>query len=371
MPAFTMPAQEESSTLVSNIAEAVLGPGSEGEDTSVEDSRSVQFLGEGGRRRKLHVWLALAAAGLVAVGVVTAGVATGRVSRPFEGAGTAEVFTGELDVLDEEKAPKKKWPFPSLFCFCVTATSGDELELVRMQIKKKVGIFKCDESMVLSHGGKAWLHDNMFAKPIHAPPEKMGNPNEPGVTTSSWLNTRTFMEAWKMVRKDYRFRAHDWTLKADPDAVVLPWRIRNLVRPYTVKKPHGTKRFFLNCNRQSPNGPVGDGKLYGSVEMYSTGALETFFWATSPGKNIDDCMKELPVDKWGEDLFMQRCMDMLVIKPVETYGWVADNRCIPGDCSDPSKAAHHDFKFTAKARGYDHSWEWCWDKAVKADKSQQ
>jgi len=254
------------------------------------------------------------------------------------------------------------YPFPSLFCFCVTGSNGPELELVRMQINKKWGIFLCDEYTVLSHGGKAWLAGDWFSSPIPAPEEQMGN-TAAGAATSSWLNTVTFQKAWQLIKEDGRFLAHDWTLKVDPDAVIFPSRVRAMVKPHAppgMPGVNGTMKFFLNCNRLSPNGPVGPGKLYGSVEVYSRKTLMNYFWATPPGMNAADCERSLPWHTWGEDLYMEKCMEMLGAQPIQQFGWVADKRCIPGDCSDPTKVAHHDFK---------DKWAWtdCWNQGSQAE----
>jgi len=252
---------------------------------------------------------------------------------------------------------------PSLFCFCVTRTTGYEPDLVRQQLSHKAGIFGCDDYTVLSNGGKLWLAGNWYSTSIPVPQAGIGDLHQNGVTTNSWLNTEIFMEAWLLIRNDGRFRHHDWTVKADPDAVVFPARMKNLVKPHTAHCVAGlskaqldtNKLYFLNCDR-SPPCPPGQPKLFGAVEVFSRKALEDYFWSTS--KNYVDCKKELPWHGWGEDSFMQGCMDMIGVTAIHQFGWVADKRCVPGECWDLSHAAFHDFKDV-------RSWFTCWDSGNK------
>uniref|UniRef100_A0A7S1RVA9 Hexosyltransferase n=1 Tax=Alexandrium catenella TaxID=2925 RepID=A0A7S1RVA9_ALECA len=177
----------------------------------------------------------------------------------------------------------------------------------------------------------------------------MGDLSKPGQTTNSWLNTMIFQKAWEQIRWDGRYKRHDWTVKVDPDAVFFPQRLRDLVRPHST--PPGAW-FYLNCNKYPPS-PPGEAKLYGSVEVFSRKAIEAYMRST------DLCMKGLDWRGWGEDFFMQRCMEKLDVMAVHNFGWIGDDRCWPAKCTKQDRVAFHDFKDIDE-------WFDCWGQSTKA-----
>merc|ERR1711939_1185883 len=77
-------------------------------------------------------------------------------------------------------------------------------------------------------------------------------------------NTQLFMNIWDAVRKDGRYAWFDFTVKVDPDAVLVPHRVRDHLRPH-LKQVGGF--YVKNCNKYpgSANFPM----MYGSVEVFS------------------------------------------------------------------------------------------------------
>merc|ERR1719464_2669575 len=103
--------------------------------------------------------------------------------------------------------------------------SSYEFSLVKAQIKAGAGIFKCDLHAVFSQDGK----------------KNLGRVNGTGpLVESIWFqkafvgrsddgfaaNTEIFMPIWAAANNEGSWKRVDWTIKADPDAVVLPWRVR-------------------------------------------------------------------------------------------------------------------------------------------------
>merc|ERR1719221_348044 len=114
-----------------------------------------------------------------------------------------------------------------------------------------------------------------------------------------------FLQAWDALKADGRLWAYEWTVKADPDAVLLPDRLRDHLRPITSHE--GRCVYILNCNRYAPSF-----LLYGAVEVYSKKAVGAYFHG-------EEICKKFHWQGWGEDYFMQTCLDRLGVGSVGDY----------------------------------------------------
>jgi len=216
-------------------------------------------------------------------------------------------------------------------------SAGYEKNLIKAQLQKGVGIFACDEFGLLT--------DATFSMGKGVETINMHQNMKTGISKDGTsANTHIFMIAWEMVRKDFRFHSHDWTLKVDPDAVLLPDRLRERLRPYT-----GQNVYMKNCNKY----PGADGwpMMYGSLEALSRQALETYY------AGAERCRTELQWQAWGEDLFLGNCLNLLGSKAEFDDKHSGDNVCTGADCSDGVTAAYHPFKDATK-------WFDCWRQAT-------
>jgi hypothetical protein len=162
-------------------------------------------------------------------------------------------------------------------------------------------------------------------------------------------NTLLFMRAWDAIKFSTDFDKYDWTLKVDPDAVLLPDRLRSHLAPYHGKHD---QVYVTNCNKyQGPGWPM----MFGSVEVFSRGAIQAYFQAE------ERCKNDLKWKPWGEDYFMNQCLDYLHVNKANDFSLVADGVCKGVKCSDPFAAAFHPFKSTA-------TWLKCWRKATGTEK---
>jgi hypothetical protein len=183
----------------------------------------------------------------------------------------------------------------------------------------------------------------------------MGNLEDAGVTTNSFLNTEIFIKAWSVVVEQTDAVKFDWTAKVDPDAVFFPERLRSHVKEHMGPDGKTADRvFFMNCNRNFGAGDPDWSKLFGSLEIFSGSAVQTYY------DKKDRCLNELDWHGWGEDFFMSHCMDMLGVGRVEDYYMLADNRCNGAPCTDTSKVSYHDFKDMG-------GWFWCWEQSLGED----
>merc|ERR1711957_812563 len=119
----------------------------------------------------------------------------------------------------------------------------------------------------------------------------------------------------------------DFVVKADPDAVFFASRLRSHVKAHV-----GEPVYFANCGKWA-----GKVLLYGSLEVISSQALRRYW------DQADSC-KYMPWQAWGEDYYMQQCLDKLGVSSIPDTLQVADKRCVDAPCSDYTKAAFHPFK---------------------------
>merc|ERR1719188_2873124 len=116
---------------------------------------------------------------------------------------TATISTTTTSTASRTTTTTTTWGFPSLLCFVVMRAYTPEMDLVKEQFKQRVGIFQCDEYVVLSNQVvvlgetapnatvKSWLNP--------APQLSMGDMAQAGVTTNSWLNTAIFINAFELI----------------------------------------------------------------------------------------------------------------------------------------------------------------------------
>lgn len=217
----------------------------------------------------------------------------------------------------------------------VVRTSSYEPELVKAQFDNGVGIFQCDEYEVFSNGGVIQVGWQNTVE-IAVPPVQMGDLAVEGTTTNSWLNTRTFLEMWDMIITGGKWWDHEWTVKVDPDAVFFPSRLHE----YLSVRTSTTDAYYVgNCDRTWHDEPA-KLKLFGSLEIFSRNAVGTY-------KAYNErCKAELPWHNWGEDFFMQICLEHVGVKALNGTAYFSDQRCHWSPCTDTTKVVFHDFKTT-------------------------
>lgn len=274
--------------------------------------------------------------GIVAVaGALLAAVA---ILRPHAQV-TRSTLNAAVSMAAKEKKPEpdKIPPFaPLLFCWAMSRPSGYEPELLSAQFYNKAGIFACDSYHVYTNGGKTRIGDIETTEVITSTEDSLGDFTIVGTATDSWLNTATFMKAWDLVIEDGTWWRNDWTVKVDPDAVFFPDRLRTKIEPHTGGL-NAQPVWVGNCDRVWHDSKP-HLKLFGSLEVFSRNAIGTY---KAFGKN---CRQYLDWKGWGEDMFMQNCMEMMKVKPINGTDFVGDKRCYAAPCTDIHKIAFHDFK---------------------------
>lgn len=214
---------------------------------------------------------------------------------------------------------------------------GYEVDLMKTQIREGAGIFACDDvalacsdNLVLGDGIKV-IRFNMAAVGI----SKDGTAG----------NAQLFMNVWDAIKGVKAVSEADWTIKVDPDAVIVPDRLRQHLSPHT-----GANVYFKNCGAyQGPEWPM----MFGALEAFSKGAIQAYYAGGAR------CKSDLGWQSWGEDVYMAKCMDHIGVGAVVDLGLVFDGVCRGyTNCGDKSAAAFHPFKSAA-------GWLGCWKQAKR------
>jgi hypothetical protein len=219
----------------------------------------------------------------------------------------------------------------------------DEEDLIRYQFERRANIFACNEYAVVSTKAIEIGTTNgtsVLTWVNQAPTVTMGKYGVNGQKTDSFLNTETFLLAWDTLMNSGKLWPFDFVAKVDPDAVFFPDRLRKHMEEHV-----GESVYVPNCGKFG-----GRPLLYGSLEVFSVPALRTY------QSRVQDC-KALPWKGWGEDYYMQHCMDFLGVQMASDFEQVGDERCLAAPCSDWTKVAYHDFKKPA-------DWRKCFEEAI-------
>jgi len=225
---------------------------------------------------------------------------------------------------------KPKGPQPTLFCWSHMQPESKEELLIKKQFERRANIFACNDYAVIST--RSVQIGRLSTGPVmtwvnNAPAVTMGQYGVDGQKTDSFLNTQTFLLAWDSLMSSNKIWPYDFVVKVDPDAVFFPDRLRK-----HMNESMGLNVYVPNCGKWL-SGP----KLYGSIEVFSIAAMQTY------QERVAEC-KSLPWSGWGEDYYMQHCMDQLDVQMASDFDQVGDARCVAAPCTDWTKVAYHDFK---------------------------
>jgi hypothetical protein len=228
-----------------------------------------------------------------------------------------------IDIYDPE-------PGVSLYCFALFIPWSNEKELIDYTYEMNTHIFQCEEYATYSDG------QYKVAPGVRTLKVDSDLKCESGGEFGTALNTPIFFAVWDVVLAGGRHQKHDWTVKVDPDCVFFPDRLRGLVSRYQEYQG-GT--YLNNC----------DMGLHGPLEVLSRLAVDN--WAAGR----DDCVQHFEAQcsgdcEWGEDLFLDQCLQYLQAYRVDEFEQLIEDHCAPppnwDSCLDDRKtiAAFHPFK---------------------------
>jgi hypothetical protein len=191
--------------------------------------------------------------------------------------------------------------------------TGYELDLVKSQYAEQLGIFKCDDWSVFT--------DHAFRLGPDVKTTPIGSLDAPmvywGGASKHPANAKVFIKAWHALVREGKFRRALWTVKVDPDTVLLVDRLR----VHLARAPRmGEASYFSNT--------------HGPLEIVSTGAVELF------GSQAELKCGLQYQDNSGEDGFIHACMEALgAAKRKDTK--LLENSEGVQVCGKPSMVAFH------------------------------
>jgi len=232
-----------------------------------------------------------------------------------------------------------------MWCFALMVPGGGEHALLAAQYSNRIGIFACDDYTVFSND----------TVPLVAPAASTAmDTGGGGLLTSpiggslsvrlggKWgtaMNTDIFVRVWAAVVKLARFQQHPWTVKADPDTVFVPARLRQLL----ATEPPGAV-YLNNCKYG----------LHGPIEVLSREAVAVYANRSRAceGFRIDAMDTSHPHDDedhaFGEDQFLNVCLDAVGVRRVDELQLLLSERACghwsDNVACDEGKVAFHPFK---------------------------
>jgi len=244
----------------------------------------------------------------------------------------------------------------SVYCFALVTPGTYEPSLVAAQYLLKVGVFQCDGWDIISnvsapvllqgHWAAGYgIKDNfgvvdtdLFVKQVRGPPgfdasspETLeGSGNFLHASAKHLANTPVFQKVWDKVFELGRWQNYEWTIKLDVDAVPLPLRMRKYLGDRPLKTldwdpeipgeqlPYKAEYLYNVRHDMYKN------FVHGPAEAVSRGAMRIF------QKGHGRCKKEIDPMAFGEDFYLNKCLELLGIPAVEaadvpllydTYEW--------------------------------------------------
>lgn len=212
----------------------------------------------------------------------------------------------------------------SLFCWSLMLPWGYEKFLIEVQYKMKRSIFACEEAAVYSN--KILNITNSTPNPATTRLVDTDLHCKIGGRYHTALNTPIFLKVWEQILADGRYKLYSWTVKADPDAVFFPWRLRETVATHVEENLKASKGVFMrNCQFG----------LHGPIEVISKKAMEAY------RKGWKSCKKPPQ-----EDVYLQACLLGLGSKQVDSFELLAEDHCQSKDWQKcrSGHVAFHPFK---------------------------
>lgn len=223
---------------------------------------------------------------------------------------------------------------PTILCWGVVMPGGKEAGLVDFQRQRGLGAFSCDDWILISNvsardalGGQAWNTEvTTINGSIHVPSSfsSVG-----GSLVSVRANAKVFFKAWQAVIKDGRYRKFDWTLKVEPDLVIVPERLRTVLQGHCLSSGGG-------CGSKMLRNFGGD--LRGPVEALSRDAVEKL------AGGIDECASSIDMATETEFDFLSDCTGRLGIEADRDTRLLSDDHIGEPRPCDTVHATFHPFK---------------------------
>jgi len=227
---------------------------------------------------------------------------------------------------------------------CFTVMRSENKELLKHQSSKMLGVFGCDDYLVISSEETDLQHGHKTVPISH---DLLAH------RKGMFKNKDLFLLVWKQVKLNGKYKDVDWIVKVDPDTVLLPNRLRERL----AGKSHAQKRatFYANCAAEvDVQAKEHKHFMYGPLEVFSHAAILAYFDGEEKCKNE----VENGQDMW-EERYMTHCLLLLGadMNPHLSLNLLKDPHCdnsdAEPDCTSGAAAFHHDF---TSPDAYDKCW---------------
>lgn len=175
-----------------------------------------------------------------------------------------------------------------IFCFSLMLPFGYEPALIAWQFKNQASIFACDKYAVYTNKSME-IVPGLFTRVVDSNLH-CGTGGDSNSALNSWI----FIAVWKKVLDDGYWLEYPWTVKADPDCVFFPGRLRRILPQYTGEP------YINNCH-YGMHGPL---EVLGQPALK---ALQADYRSSEDGKAPKRCVSEQHFGQWGEDMFLSQC----------------------------------------------------------------
>lgn len=227
---------------------------------------------------------------------------------------------------------------PKMFCWTLSQASGDEPDLLKALRFDGLGVFSCDEFLIISNSNSRTIFGNAsWDIPVTILDEKLSVPSSfstdsNGELVSVYLNAGIFIKAWNVVLADGRWRNYDWIIKVDVDLVIVPERLRGVLSRHCM----GTdcKPLLLSNWGQDLQGPI---------EAITRAGLEVF------ERRHSECEQGGQWKGESESQYFSRCASVLGISSKPEPSLLSDYHRDPNQLRlcDSIHATFHPFKLWA------------------------
>lgn len=226
----------------------------------------------------------------------------------------------------------------SMLCMALMVPYSYEQGLLIMQYENRAGIFGCDEYVVYSNQALV-LAPGLITRRVLSTQRC-----EPGGEFKTALNLNIFTAVWRQVISEGQYLLFNWIVKADPDTVFFPHRLRPILGKHEkgAVGGYGQGVYFNNC-KFGMHGPL---EIFSQNSMSALGSMFLgcfhFFQKLCSG----DC-------SWGEDMWVDQCLKRFVNSTrINEYNLLEEDHCDPAmgwdSCEDTTKAAFHPFKVESR-----------------------
>jgi len=219
----------------------------------------------------------------------------------------------------------------SLFCFTVYVQNKGEglvnkkdLAILQKAFQYQESLFSCNDWEVFSDVPAQISLDKGYWSTVVSDADGTFKSLRRKDKPDHYLNTPLFIQVWKALAQQQRWSRQSFTVKVDPTTVFFPAKLRTYLASKTDEPANGY--YMQNCKSVKQG-------FFGNLEVVSKQAMTIFLQradsctASCWKEETDGCKKDWKFGPWGEDLFMQNCMDKHGVGKADGFDVTTSGTC--------------------------------------------